>query len=271
MSQRVQRVALGAAILAVVLVAVALVVTIRRGGAHGTLLIARTMHARNLAWLSADTVDPADGGVRPHPKVASALGLAPGDTLVAISGRPISRPGEVDAVVHELIQLHPAQWFVELSRGGAHVVERWDVEGDVGVARRGRPMWNDGPASDVTPGADDRSADPLLQDIKRVGAARFELPRRAVYGWLARPARLTAGVGSVRRTDRGLELNDVRPGSLAAALGLEDGDVIRAINGDEVAPMDSALALSSRLAHVEQITLDLRRRGAPLILNYMIR
>ncbi|HEY0195002.1 MAG TPA: hypothetical protein VGC42_28005 [Kofleriaceae bacterium] len=252
MSERIQRIALGAALLAVVLVGVALIVTLRRGRTHGAPLIGRTMHVRELARLSAETVEPAEGGVHIQPTVAAALGLAPGDVLIAISGRATARPGDVTGALRDLAALHPTQWFVELAREGAHVVERWDLDGEY------RPGLTD----------DD---DARRASIHRIGATRYELPRAAVFEWLAQPARLLAGVASTRRVLDSIELQRVRPGSLIAALGLQDGDQLRAINGVELAPLDSAAALAPLVSHADQLTLDIRRHGVPLLLNYTIR
>lgn len=254
MSQWVQRVALGAAILAVAVVGVALILSLRRSGARGPELIARPMHAGDLSKLSADTVERADGGVHVQPTVAAALGLSPGDTLIALSGRPLGRPSDIDAVLADLAALHPSQWFVELSRGGAHRFERWDLDGAVQPAPR----------------SDGAGPDPQRGAIHRVGATRFELPRALVDAWIADPSRLLAGVASLRRSATGLELQTIRPGSLVSALGFEDGDVIRAVNGTELVATELE-AVAPLLAHASQITLDVRRRGAPLLFNYWIR
>ena len=94
----------------------------------------------------------------------------------------------------------------------------------------------------------------------------------ATGGGTADPAQVTSGGRAVPVVDGaqgGFKLYAIRPGSAYAALGLEDGDVVRAINGTPVASADQILELVAR--STGQITLDLFRRGQPLLLNYLIK
>jgi S1-C subfamily serine protease len=113
-------------------------------------------------------------------------------------------------------------------------------------------------------------ADPLPATVTRLTATSFRVPPTTVDAWLAEPARIARGVTGARRVHDpdGLQLDDVRPGSAAAALGLETGDVIRGINGAEV---NDLAAIAPVIAHsVERVTVDLRRGERTVILNYQI-
>jgi S1-C subfamily serine protease len=113
-------------------------------------------------------------------------------------------------------------------------------------------------------------ADPLVATITRLGATTVQLPPTTVDAWLAEPARIARGVTGARRVrdPDGFLLEDVRPGSAAAALGLQAGDVLRGINGAEV---NDLAAIAPLIAHsVDQVSVDLRRGDQTVILNYQI-
>ncbi|HET9627357.1 MAG TPA: PDZ domain-containing protein [Kofleriaceae bacterium] len=112
------------------------------------------------------------------------------------------------------------------------------------------------------------AGDPTLASITRLGATSFAVPATTIDAWLADPARIARGVTGARRVHEpdGVAIDGVRPGSVAAALGLEAGDVIRGINGAEVSDPAAIAPLIAR--STGQISVDLWRRGATVILNY---
>jgi membrane-associated protease RseP (regulator of RpoE activity) len=140
------------------------------------------------------------------------------------------------------------------------------------VARRSRVIDEDPRAGSQAAATVDAAidGDPLTATITPLGATAFRVPPTTVDVWLAEPARIVRGVTGARRVrdPDGFQLDDVRPGSPAAALGLRAGDVIRGINGTE---LNDLAAIAPLIAHsVDQITVDLRRGGRTLIFNYQI-
>lgn len=136
------------------------------------------------------------------------------------------------------------------------------------VARRTRAVGED-PRPESQAASPD-AGDPLIATITRLGATTFRLPPATVDAWLAEPAQIARGVTGARRVHDpdGVLLEGVRPGSPAAALGLQSGDVLRGINGAEVNDLDAIAPLIAR--SVDQVSLDLRRDGRTVILNYQI-
>lgn len=137
------------------------------------------------------------------------------------------------------------------------------------VARRVSTVVEDPPPAPRAAAPVD-AGDPLLATITRIDATTFTLPPTTVDAWLAEPTRIARGVTGARRVHEpdGFQLDDVRPGSAAAALGLQTGDVIRGINGAE---LNDLAAIAPLIAHsVDQVSVDLRRGGHTVILNYRI-
>jgi type II secretory pathway component PulC len=261
---RLRQIAIGAAVLALLVAALAVLVVARRGSPRTAAVASRRVRATYLARLSSSTVVQGAAGVRVEPTVAEALGLSDGDTLLAISGRAVTRSADLGTVLDALDALHPSAWFVELGRDGDRVLERWEIDGDLAAARRAMPL-------DLAAGP---GADPLLATVTRIDARTYAVPHATVEAWLADPARVIAGVGAARHVTNpdgpdGFELQALRPGSVAAGLGFQDGDVIRAINGGALRSLDAIAPLI--VGSGRQISVDVQRHGAAIILNYSIR
>ena len=69
----------------------------------------------------------------------------------------------------------------------------------------------------------------------------------------------------------GFKLFSIRPGSLYSQIGIQNGDVIRRINGYEINSPDKALEVYSKLKESSKIEIELERRGTPLKKTYSIR
>lgn len=84
--------------------------------------------------------------------------------------------------------------------------------------------------------------------VQRLGENRFAVPRAAVENAAANPAALFSQARILPRYDQGkmvgVQLNAIRPGSLFAQVGIQDGDTVTQVNGVTVAtPEDSQRVL----------------------------
>lgn len=68
----------------------------------------------------------------------------------------------------------------------------------------------------------------------------------------------------------GFKLFSIRPGSIYSKIGVQNGDVIRKINGYEINSPDKALEVYSRLKESSKIEIELERRGQPVKKSYTI-
>lgn len=264
--RRIRWIAIGLAGIALLTVAVSVVLTWRAGrwsDAHG-LPASRHVSAADLARLKPGAVVQVEGGIRvADAAVASALGLGRDDTILAISGRPVTKVPELSGILRELGILRPRSLFVDLLRDRQTVLERWEIDGDLDTARR----------ADIAASASSRPLDPLVATVKQLDDTTFEVPRATVEAWTADPTLVTSGGRGIPMLDPGLEhgfkLYAIRPGSVYAALGLQNGDVVRAIDGTEIGSGDQIRELIAR--STRQISIDIVRRGQPIILNYLIK
>ena len=68
----------------------------------------------------------------------------------------------------------------------------------------------------------------------------------------------------------GFKLFSIRPDSLYAKIGLQNGDVIRKINGYEMNSPDKALEIYQKLRDATRIEIELERRGDTVRKSYSI-
>ncbi|HET6337402.1 MAG TPA: PDZ domain-containing protein, partial [Polyangiales bacterium] len=106
------------------------------------------------------------------------------------------------------------------------------------------------------------------------GGASFKVQRALVESVLQDPG---AGLGSIRVVPHskdgrmvGAKLYGIRKDSPLHTLGLQNGDVLLAINGLEIATPDAALDAYSRLRSESNLSVSLERRGEPMTVDYAI-
>lgn len=68
----------------------------------------------------------------------------------------------------------------------------------------------------------------------------------------------------------GFQIRSIRPGSIFQRIGLQNFDVIKAVNGEPITTADQALRMITMFRNETNIVLDLQRRKESLKLNYII-
>jgi general secretion pathway protein C len=110
--------------------------------------------------------------------------------------------------------------------------------------------------------------------VRRVAPNRFAVSRATVdqsmqnLGQLLMQARATPNLrgGKIE----GFKLSDIQPDSLFSELGLQNGDVITQVNGQDVDDPAKAMQLLELLRNQQTISLGLIRNGQPTELNFDI-
>ena len=108
-------------------------------------------------------------------------------------------------------------------------------------------------------------------DIRNVGPNQYVLKRSDVskltgnLGALASQARVVPS-----RRDNGFKIFAIAKDSVFNKLGVQNGDVIKSVNGIELSSPDKALEAYSRLRNASKLSLDLLRKGQSETLEYTI-
>lgn len=111
--------------------------------------------------------------------------------------------------------------------------------------------------------------------IRQVGERAYEIERSAFNAILERQAEFMGSLRAVPEKDGervvGVRLVGVRPGSMLAAIGMQNGDRLTKINGLEVGDPATMLEAYARLRGADHLVVSVQRGGAPMNLDLQIR
>lgn len=108
-------------------------------------------------------------------------------------------------------------------------------------------------------------------DIRSVGPNQYVLKRADLnkatsnLGALASQARIVPS-----KKDNGFKIFSISKDSLYSKIGIQNGDVLKSINGIELSSPDKALEAYSRLQNASKLSLDIVRKGQNETLEYTI-
>jgi hypothetical protein len=115
----------------------------------------------------------------------------------------------------------------------------------------------------------------IAKDVRSVGANAYEIDKELVDKALADPMTVAKGARFVPAVKNGkpigIKLYAVRPSSIFAMLGFENGDTIMRVNGFDLTSADKVLEVYTKLRDASSLQIDLERRHQPLTLTYSIR
>jgi len=203
--------------------------------------------------LTSITKGGAPSGVlnhQPWPQVQA--GPLEGDLIRRIDGRVVTTPAEVIRAL-EAAHGHP-KLVLDLERAGQPF--------KLTIA------FFDAPAQKVEP-------DKLAAQVKKLDDRTYALPPGLVDQVVAEPssmarsARLVPSVSNGRID--GFKLYAIRPGSLFAALGLENGDKVYRVNDQSLESAEAALTLYARVRNAKLLRIELLRRGQVVTLEWRLR
>lgn len=119
------------------------------------------------------------------------------------------------------------------------------------------------------------SQEELTKGIQQASETKFAVQRSLVDKVLANQAEIMRSARIVPHEQNGqvlgVKLYGIRRNSLLGMLGLQNGDLLRTINGYDMSSPDSALEAYSRLRTASQLTLSVTRRGQAMSMEYQIQ
>jgi hypothetical protein len=117
------------------------------------------------------------------------------------------------------------------------------------------------------------SAAELDAGIRSAGPGRFAVQRSLLERGLTAPAALIRGARFVHSRvagRQGMKVYGLRKGSVLRRLGVRNGDVVRTLNGFDIASADGLLQGYMQLKQQDTFTLSLLRKGKPSTLTYQL-
>jgi general secretion pathway protein C len=107
-------------------------------------------------------------------------------------------------------------------------------------------------------------------DIIRNTPNQFYVPRNLITEQLKKPQELLTQAMMVPNADGGYLVREVQPGGAFEKLGLQVGDVVRAVNGQPLNSVNDAMRMYQQLRFLRAVRVDVTRGGQPETLQYNI-
>ena len=296
-SRRIQFVAVGFAIAALVTTVIAIVIVTSRSTPEappaktGSVVIDKRVDAADVVKLDQTLPNRpwsmAPDGIRvDDADVRKALGLEHDDVITALSGHAIKRDRDVHRAVFDLGLMSLSTVYVEVLRDHDQVLLRWKVSGDLREARRtvdstgigsgsgSNPFGLPPPVLPTPPNSTDDDA--LIDSIKSIDDQHAEVPAATRDQILANPMSMMQRARVVPAVKdghpHGFKLYAIRPHSVFTALHLQNGDAVIAINNRDVDVGGSgSMDLYNIVKTAKQLVIDIERRGQALSLTIDIK
>ena len=119
-----------------------------------------------------------------------------------------------------------------------------------------------------------RPAAAPVEGIRQVSENKYEVSRATIDQQLGNLSTISTQARIVpsfkNGVANGFKLFSIQPGSLYAAMGVQNGDVIQRINGYEINSPDRALELLQKLRESSAVSIEFERGGQPLKKDYNI-
>jgi len=129
------------------------------------------------------------------------------------------------------------------------------------------------PASKVGPAVIDKTTAEVLAQISRLDDTHYTIPRAALLKLMMAPMLGRARIVPEIRDGKpvGFRLFSVRPGSIPAAVGIMNGDVIISINGLPMNTPDNALKVYAQRNTTDAYRLSIEHLGKPVTIEVRIQ
>ncbi len=132
-----------------------------------------------------------------------------------------------------------------------------------------------GDEASTTPAAEQPpDAAPVDPDIKRTGEGTYTIERAAWEEWMKSPSQMVTGVKAVAAMkddiQQGFALQEIKPGSIAARLGLRSGDIVTHMNEVPLSSLVGVMRTVATLRTAAQVIIRFQRGGQGVIHTYGI-
>jgi general secretion pathway protein C len=118
------------------------------------------------------------------------------------------------------------------------------------------------------------SAEEMEQNIQQISETSFSINRTLVDRLLANQAALMSAARVIPHEEDGhvvgVKIYGIRRSSLLGHLGIQNGDMLRTLNGFDMTDPTAVLDAYSRLRSADALSISMVRRGQPVTVDYAI-
>jgi S1-C subfamily serine protease len=233
----------------------------------------RTVAAKDIAALEQPELATVDrDGLRViDSDLAGRLGLAPGERITSLSGRPLRRDLDLREAIRATANMNVNTLYVELERGDDSALVRWRVDGTLAIARYalsgGSSMYAPLPPIVPAPPVLGDPVMPVLAGLTKVDDSHFTVTRAAVDAFFADRDRILRGARLVPYPRGGYKLYAIRATSLFAHLGVQNGDTLVKLNSADIDDRDQL----DNARNAKEFVFELVRRNDPFELTITLK
>lgn len=189
--------------------------------------------------------------------------------MISLDEKPrLVRTGQLLNEIVEVFEIH-ARYIVLRQGENLSVVTLWDEAVD-----RAMPKVATAAAANVGTAPAD-GGDAYSAGIQKKGPYDYQIDRNMLEEQLQDLTKLGMQARIVPNYEggkyAGFRLVGIRPNSLYKALGMQSGDLLQRINGEEIDTPNKAIQLFESLRSSSQIAIDVVRRGKKVTMNYTIQ
>ena len=178
----------------------------------------------------------------------------------------VFRLGQMVGDAGKLVEVDKDQVFIDHNgKRVALILPREDMPGPVEAAQPEAPPEE----------ADNSDQEPFEPNVEDLGDNRYKIPRETVDHSMGDLGSILTQIRAIPNVQNGkingFALSEIEPGSVFDEMGLEEGDVLRSINGQPMTDPALAMQMMSSLRNANQINIQVLREGHPTTLTYQIQ
>jgi general secretion pathway protein C len=260
------------------------------------------------AVLTRNIFDSQTGAISWDPPVSDMPVVGEDEAMISPLGDPLGEPeycqGTVRLVASFVVPFLPALSFASLDSNGKTMLYRTGMQIDgnelVGIREHrvflrpsGRPLCQvvmfkppdpvapppvaaapagEPAAPNAKPGLGE---DELNQGITQLSDTQYSVTRSLLDKVLGDQAELMRAARVIPYEENGrvigVKVYGIRRSSMLGRLGIQNGDVLRTINGFDLSSPDSALQAYTKLREMDQFSIAMIRRGSPRTMEYSVK
>jgi general secretion pathway protein C len=207
-------------------------------------------------------ISTATAGKSPYAIIADRLGQ-----------QNVYRLGEMVLAAGKLVEVDKDRVFID--HNGKRIeleLPKNELPGPVQSVQPIPPPVEDDTSEAANDDSDDEAYDPNVEDL---GDNRYKIPRATLDHSVGNMTQLLTQIRAIPNIQNGktngFALSEIEPGSVFDEMGLQEGDVLRSVNGQQMTDPTQAMQMMNALRSASQITIQVLREGHPTTLTYQIQ
>lgn len=210
-----------------------------------------------------------------HLNLIGVSQLSSGKSFAIIEDRSgqqsVYRLGEMIPNAGKLVEVQKDRVIID--RGGRRVALNLPKDTLPGPVVAPKPIAVPPAIDSANSGSD--SGDDFDPNVTDLGDNRYQVPKATIDYSMNHMSELFTQIRAVPNIQNGrtngFSLSEIEPGSVFDEMGLEEGDILHSVDGQQVTDPGQAMQMMTMLRNRNQLTVQVLREGKPVTLTYTIQ